>query len=88
MILLAGMVGPRQKVWFNLTDAMLDLKARTMTIPSWLAKSRREHTIYFNDLEAGLVREQLLARAPGAQLVFPTAEGKHGRQTASAIASG
>ncbi len=55
MILLAGMVGPRQKVWFNLTDAMLDLKARTMTIPAWLAKSRREHTIYFNDLEAGLV---------------------------------
>ena len=76
MVLLAGMVGPRQKVWFNLTDAMLDLKARTMTIPSWLAKSGREHSIYFNDLEASLMREQLLARAPGTSLVFPTAEGR------------
>ena len=75
MILLAGMVGPRQKVWINLTDAMLDLKAGTMTIPPWLAKSGREHTIYFNDLEAGLIREQLLARAVGTPHVFPTAEG-------------
>jgi integrase len=76
MILLAGMVGPRQKVWFNLTDEMLDLKGRTMTIPPWLAKSGREHTVYFNDLEASLVRGQLLARAPDTRLVFPTVEGK------------
>ena len=76
MILLAGMVGPRQRVWFSLTDTMLDLKARTMTIPATLAKSGREHCIYFNDLEALLIREQLLARAPGTPLVFPTPEGK------------
>ena len=76
MVLLAGMVGPRQKVWFNLTDAMLDLKAGTMTIPASLAKSGRTHTIYLNDLEAGLVREQLLARAAGTRLVFPTVEAK------------
>jgi hypothetical protein len=50
---------------------MLDLKARTMTIPASLAKSGREHCIYFNDLEALLIREQLLARAPGTSLVFP-----------------
>ena len=75
MILLAGMVGPRQRVWFNLTDAMLNLTAGTMTIPDWLAKSGREHRIYFNTLEARLVREQLLARAPGTALVFPTPEG-------------
>ena len=75
MILVAGMVGPRQKVWFNLTDSMLDLKAGTMTIPAALAKSGRDHCIYFNDLEAGLIREQLMARAPGTSLVFPTAEG-------------
>jgi integrase len=76
MILLAGMVGPRQRVWFNLIDEMLDLKAGTMTIPPWLAKSGREHTIYFNDLEARLIREQLLARAPDTRLVFPTIGGK------------
>jgi integrase len=76
MILLAGMVGPRQKVWFSLTDAMLDLKARTMTIPASLAKTGREHCIYFNDLEARLIREQLLVRAPGTSLVFPNPEGR------------
>jgi integrase len=76
MILVAGMVGPRQRVWFSLTDGMLDRKARTMTIPASLAKSRREHCIYFNDLEATLIREQLLARTPGTSLVFPTLEGK------------
>jgi integrase len=79
MILLAGMVGPRQRVWFNLTEEMLDLKAGTMTIPASLAKSGREHTIYFNDLEAGLVREQLFARAPDTRFVFPTVEGKQWR---------
>ncbi len=75
LILIAGMVGARQKVWFNLTDTMLDLKTSTMTIPSSLAKSGREHCIYFSELEAGLIREQLMARAPGTSLVFPTAEG-------------
>jgi integrase len=76
MILLAGMVGPRQRVWFNLTDELLDLKAGTMTIPAWLAKSGREHRIYFNELEIELMREQLLARAPGTSIVFSTPEGK------------
>jgi hypothetical protein len=75
LILVAGMVGTRQKVWFNLTDTMLDLRAGTMTIPAWLAKSGREHCIYFNELEVGLMREQLMARAPSTGLVFPTAEG-------------
>jgi hypothetical protein len=41
MILVAGMVGPRQRVWFGLTDGVLDLRARTMTIPASPAKSRR-----------------------------------------------
>jgi integrase len=76
MIVLAGRVGPRQKVWFNLTDSMVDLKAGTMTIPAELAKSGREHCIYFSDLEASLVREQLMVRAPGTSLVFPTPEGE------------
>jgi integrase len=76
MILLAGMVGPRQKVWFHLTDDLLDLRAGTMTIPAGLAKSGREHCIYLNDLEVQLFREQLLLRTPGTALVFPTPEGK------------
>jgi integrase len=76
LILLAGQVGCRQNVWFNLTDDMLDLKDATITIPAWLAKRRREHRIYLTELEASLLREQLLARAAGTSLVFPTVEGK------------
>ena len=51
LILLAGQVGCRQNVWFNLTDDMLDLKAGTLTIPAALAKRRREHRIYLTELE-------------------------------------
>jgi integrase len=76
LVLIAGQVGCRQNVWFNLTDEMVDLKAGTMTIPAALAKRRREHRIYLTELEVGLLREQLLARAPGTSLVFPTVEGK------------
>lgn len=38
LVLVAGQVGARQNVWFNLTDDMLDLDAGTMSIPAWLAK--------------------------------------------------
>jgi integrase len=75
LILLAGQVGCRQNVWFNLTDEMVDLKAATITIPARFAKRRREHRIYLTELEASLLREQLLARAAGTSLVFPTVEG-------------
>ena len=76
LILLAGQVGCRQNVWFNLTDDMLDLREGTVTIPEALAKRRREHRIYLTELEVALFREQLLARAGGTPLVFPTVESK------------
>jgi len=76
LVLVAGQVGARQNVWFNLTDDLLDLQAGTMTIPAALAKRRREHRIYLTDRETKLLREQLLVRAPGTTLVFPTVEGK------------
>jgi len=75
-VLLAGQVGARQSYWFNLTDDMLDLENGTMPIPAELAKNRREHRVYLNDIEIALFREQLMARAPGTRLVFPTVEGK------------
>ena len=75
LILLAGQVGCRQNVWFNLTDDMLDLRAGTITIPAALAKRRRDHRVYLTALEASLLREQLLVRAAATQLVFPTVEG-------------
>ncbi len=41
LVLLAGMVGARQRVWFELTDDLVDADAATMTVPASLAKNRR-----------------------------------------------
>lgn len=76
LVLLAGMVGARQRVWFEMTDDLLDLRAGTLTIPDWLSKNGREHCIYFTELEVALFREQLMVRAPGTALVFPTPTGR------------
>ena len=47
-----------------------------MPIPAALSKNKREHRVYLTSFEVALFREQLLARAPGTRLVFPTATGK------------
>ena len=75
LVLVAGQVGARQSFWFGLTDDMLDLDSGTMAIPAELAKNRREHRVYLTSVEVSLLREQLLARAPRTNLVFPTPEG-------------
>ena len=75
LVLVAGQVGARQAFWFSLTDDMLDLENGTMPIPAELSKNKRDHRVYLTDLEVGLLREQLMARAPGTPLVFPTIEG-------------
>jgi integrase len=75
LVLLAGMIGARQRVWFELTDDLLDLDAGTVAIPAALSKNGRAHRIYLNELEKGLFREQLLARAARTVLVFPTPTG-------------
>jgi integrase len=75
-VLVAGQVGARQAFWFGVTDDMLDLESGTMPIPAELAKNRREHRVYLTAVEVALLREQLLARAPGTSLVFPTPEGR------------
>jgi integrase len=76
LVLLAGMIGARQRVWFQMTDELLDLQNGALDIPATLAKNRRAHRVYLTDLEVGLLREQLMARAPGVTLVFPTPTGK------------
>jgi integrase len=75
LILVAGQVGCRQNVWFNLTDEMVDLDRATLTIPAELAKRRREHRIYLTELEVDLLRAQLQVRPVGTRFLFPTAEG-------------
>jgi len=76
LVLVAGQVGARQAFWFGLTDEMLDLKSRTMTIPAGLAKNKREHRVYLTSVEVSLLREQLLARVGTTRLVFPNAKGE------------
>ena len=59
-----------------MTEDLLDLRAGTLSIPGWLAKNGRAHRVYLTDTERRLFREQLLARATGSALVFPTPMGK------------
>jgi integrase len=82
LLLLAGMVGQRQRVWFEMTDDLLDLKAGTLAIPARLAKNGKPHQVFLTPTEVGLFREQLLARAPGTALVFPTPTGKQWTESA------
>lgn len=76
LVLVAGQVGARQNFWFNLTEDLLDLRAETLTVPAELAKNRKEQRVYLTEIETQLFREQLLVRAPGTPLVFPTVTGK------------
>ncbi len=76
LVLLAGQVGARQNVWFNLTDDLLDLRRKTLMVPAELSKNKREHRVFLTRVEAKLLREQLLMRAMGTPLVFPTVTGK------------
>ena len=64
------------------TDDLLDLKAGTLAIPAWLAKNRKPHQVYLTPTEVGLFREQLMARATGTALVFPTPTGKQWTESA------
>ena len=78
--LVAGTVGARLSEWLHLTDARLELDAKPeplMRVPrrSPGSKSRRDKSIPLTSREAGLLREQLLARAPGTPLVFPRRHG-------------
>jgi integrase len=76
LVLVAGQVGARQNFWFNLTEDLLDLGAGTLTVPAELAKNRKEQRVYLTEIEAQLLRQQLLVRAPGTPLVFPTVTGR------------
>jgi integrase len=76
LVLLAGQVGARQNVWFNLTEDLIDLRRRTLTVPAELSKNKREHRVFLTVVETKLLREQLLVRAARTPFVFPTVTGK------------
>lgn len=76
LITLGGLVGPRQAFWFGMTEDMLYLDDGTMLAPAELQKNNRDHRVYLTELEVSLFKEQLMARAPGTALVFPTVTGR------------
>src|SRR3954462_1608872 len=76
------MVGQRQRVWFEMADDLLDLSDGTLSIPAWLAKNGKPHRVYLMPREVALFREQLMVRAPGTALVFPTPTGKQWTESA------
>lgn len=76
LVLLAGQVGARQHYWFGMTDRMLDLDNAAINIGRDLAKNRKPHRIQLTPIEVKLFREQLVARAGGTDLVFPTVTGR------------
>lgn len=76
LVLLAGQVGARQHYWFSLTDRMLDLDNAALNVDRGMAKNRKAHRIQLTPIEVSVFREQLLARAGGTDLVFPTITGR------------
>ena len=76
LLLFAAQVGLRISEAFTLTDDRVDLAARTIHIPAALCKEQADKTIDLTTAEVSILRAQLLARAPGTTLVFPTATGR------------
>lgn len=75
LILFLGTTGMRCGEAFTLTDDRVDLATGTVHVPAELCKEGVAKTIPLTGEERQLVREQLLARAPGTPLVFPKAGG-------------
>jgi integrase len=76
MILLLGTTGLRIGEAFTLTDERLDLHAGSALVTAELAKERLPKQVALDAEEIMLLREQLLVRAPGTRLVFPTKTGR------------
>jgi len=75
IVTLCGTVGLRWAEAVNLTDSMLDLDGAQLTIPRALNKTRLEKPIPLARVEVQLLREQLMARPPGTNVVFANAAG-------------
>ena len=84
MILLKGTAGFRIGELFTLTDDRLDLHGAdgdqpahgSVLVTAELAKERLAKQVALDADQVRLIREQLLARAPGTSLVFPTKTGR------------
>lgn len=75
LVPFCGTVGLRFTEAVTLTDDRVDLAAGEIVITRELSKGRRAKTIPLARFETQLLREQLLARPTGTQLVFPNEKG-------------
>ena len=76
LLLFLGTAGLRIKEAFTLTDDRIDLRAGEVFIPAALCKEGVDKIIDLTGEEKMLLREQLIARAPGTNVVFPSKTGK------------
>ena len=76
LILFDGTIGMRIGEVFTLDDSRVDLAGRTVFVPAALCKEGVDKVIDLTPEEVAILREQLLARAPGTSLVFPTKTGR------------
>jgi integrase len=75
LLLFDGTVGMRIGELFTLDASRVDLAGRTVFVPAVLCKEGTDKLIDLT-LEVAILREQLLARAIGTSLVFPTKTGR------------
>jgi integrase len=73
---LTGLVGLRFTEALALTDDRVNLERAQIFVPGRLTKNRRPKAIALAAEEVQLLREQPIARAPGAVHVFATRNGK------------
>jgi integrase len=78
LVWILGTAGFRVGELFTLTDDRLDLhsEAPAAVVTAELAKERLPKRVAFDTDQVQVVREQLMARAPGTRLVFATKTGK------------
>jgi integrase len=81
MLAFKGTVGCRWSELVTFTEKRFDAEVRTMFVPAGLCKGAVDKTIDLTVAEVHLVREQMLARAAGADTIFCSATGLgwHGR---------
>lgn len=88
LILLAGMVGARQRVWFELTDNLLDLKDGILEITPELAKNARAHRVSSRRSRSSSSVSSSSSVLTGRDSCSRRPRARSGRRTASAIACG
>src|SRR5262249_5278014 len=76
LLLYTGTAGHRIGEVFTLTEDRVDLAEATVFVPAHLNKEGVDKVVDLTPEEVSVLRAQLLSRAPGTSLVFPTKTGR------------